>query len=122
VKAVCVALRGGRTNSPWLTLHGEYQILSILMTPSGPAKLRILADDGRTPILVDAAMFSMNSQPLPDTWVAIIEEGGIVELGPRSWLKPGFWERYFDGDADAMTQFQREMSNMARLLRDQSGL
>jgi hypothetical protein len=39
-----------------------------------------------------------------------IREGGVVELGPPSWLEPGFWERYFDRDPDTISQFQREIS------------
>jgi hypothetical protein len=112
VKALCVRLSDGHDRDSWLTLNHEYQVLSVLMTPRGPAKLRILADDGRTPILVEATAFAMSSQQLPRSWVFAIREGGVVELGPPSWLEPGFWERYFDGDADAVMQFQEETIRM----------
>lgn len=112
MKALCVKIREGNVSDPWLTLNREYQVLSILMIPRGPAKLRVLADDGRTPILAEATMFAMTSQPLPRNWVASIGEGGVVELGPRAWLELGFWERYFDGDADAVAQFQSETNNI----------
>jgi hypothetical protein len=104
-----MTLGDGSDRDSWLTLNHEYQVLSVLMTPKGPAKLRILSDDGRTPILAEASMFAMSSQPLPPSWVFNIREGGVVELGPASWLEPGFWERYFNGDADAVMQFQREV-------------
>jgi hypothetical protein len=107
-----VRVAGDRDRDSWLTLNSEYQVLSVLMTPKGPAKLRIIADDGRTPILADASMFAMSSQPLPPSWVFAIREGGVVELGPPSWLDPGFWERYFDRDADAIMQFQKEIIRM----------
>lgn len=112
VKALCVTLEDGCVRDPWLTLNHEYQVLSILMAPKGPAKLRILADDGRTPILAEATMFAMSSQPLPQNWVASVREGGVVELGPAPWLVLGFWERYFNGEADAVAQFHREMHNI----------
>jgi hypothetical protein len=112
VKALCVRVAGDRGRDPWITLNHEYQVLSVLMTPKGPAKLRIIADEGRTPILADAAMFAMSPQPLPPSWVFAIREGGVVELGPQPWLEPGFWERYFDRDADAIMQFQREIVRM----------
>jgi hypothetical protein len=96
----------------WLTLNREYQVLSVLISPKGPAKLRAIADDGKTPILVDASLFAMSSQPLPPSWVLAIREGGVVELGPPSWLEPGFWERYFDRDPDTISQFQKEIVKM----------
>jgi hypothetical protein len=44
----------GNCRDSWLTVNREYQVLSVFMAPKGPAKLRIVADDGRTPILADA--------------------------------------------------------------------
>src|SRR5216683_2988200 len=87
-------------------------ITTLRQTRYSTAKMRILADDNRTPILVDAAMFAANSQPIPRSWVATIREGGVVELGPRAWLEHGFWERYFDGDPDAIAAFRREVEAM----------
>lgn len=117
MKVLCMSLGANRRSDPWLTINHEYLVLSILVTPKGPAKLRILSDDNRTPILVDATMFSGSSQPLPRTWVATIREGGSLELGPRPWLELGFWERYFDGDADAVAAFQNEVQAMTDMTR-----
>jgi hypothetical protein len=113
VKALCVRLSDSRDKDSWLTLNQEYQVLSVLMTPRGPAKFRVVADDGRTPILADSTLFAMSSQKLPQSWVFAVREGGVVALGPPQWLETGFWERYFDGDADAVRKFQEEMSRMA---------
>jgi hypothetical protein len=112
VKAVCVRVAGEGGRDSWLALNHEYQVLSVLMTPKGPAKLRIIADDGRTPVLAAASLFAMSAQPLPPNWVVAIREGGAVELGPSPWLEPGFWERYFDSDADAILKFQEEIMRM----------
>jgi hypothetical protein len=117
VKVLCMNLGANRTSDPWLTINREYLVLSILVTPKGPAKLRILSDNNRTPILVDATMFSGRSQPLPSTWVATIREGGSLEIGPANWLELGFWERYFDGDADAVAAFQNEVQAMTAMTR-----
>jgi hypothetical protein len=112
VKALCVGLADSSESDSWMTLNHEYTVLSLLMTPKGPAKLRIVADDGRTPILVEASGFSMTAQRLPSSWACVIREGGVVELGPSPWLEPGFWERYFDGDRDAIQRFQEEVARM----------
>jgi hypothetical protein len=112
VKALCVRVADGGDRDAWLTLNREYQVLSVLMTPKGPAKLRIIADDGRTPILADASLFAMSSQPVSPTWSLVIREGGVVEFGPSSWLEPGFWERYFDRDAGAVSEFEEQIIRM----------
>jgi hypothetical protein len=104
---------GSRQNSdPWLTLNHEYLVLSMLVALKGPAMLRVVADDNRTPIFVDATMFAASAQPLPRTWVAKIGEGGALEIGPRRWLELGFWDRYFDGDAAAVAVVGDEVQVM----------
>ena len=113
MKALCVRVDGGGDQDPWLTLNREYQVLSVLMTSKGPVKLRIIADDGRMPILADASLFAMSSQSVSPSWSLVIREGGVVELGPSSWLEPGFWERYFDRDPDALSEFEEEIIRMA---------
>lgn len=112
MKVLCITLGDDRESDPWLTLHHEYFVLSVLAAGKGPAKFRILADDNRTPILVDATMFAADSEPLPPNWMAAIREGGILELAPRAWLEHGFWEKYFDGDADAIATFRKELGAM----------
>jgi hypothetical protein len=112
MKALCVSLGTDRESDPWLTLHHEYLVLSVLVAAHGPAKFRILADDKRTPILVEATLFAAEAQPLPPQWVAAIREGGVMEFTPRGWLEHGFWERYFDGETDAVACFQAELEAM----------
>jgi hypothetical protein len=112
MKALCISLGTDRESDPWLTLHHEYLILSVLVAGQGPAKFRVLADDKRTPILVEATLFAAEPQHLPPNWRAAVREGGVLELAPRSWLEHGFWERYFDGNADAVASFQAELQAM----------
>lgn len=112
MKSLCIKVRGGSRDAPWLSLGNEYRVLSILVPSNGSPLLRVIADDGRTPILVEAELFEMSSQRIPDNWVGVIREGGVVELGPESWLESGFWERYFDGDAAVVAKFEEEVRKM----------
>jgi hypothetical protein len=105
-------LGGDRESDPWLTLNREYLVLSILVANTGPAKFRVLADDNRTPILVESNMFAAILQPLPHAWAVTLKEDGVLELGPPRWLTPGFWERYFDGESDAVRAFQEDVRAM----------
>lgn len=111
MKALCVSLGDGRSGTAnWLTLHREYAVLEILALPGRRIEFRVLADDGRTPILADSALFAVNDQPVPATWVCRVSQDGFVELGPRAWLEPeGFWERFFDGEPAAVESFRTEL-------------
>lgn len=113
MKVVCVSV--GRGNSPkshWLTLHREYLVLEFVAIPLRSLKVRVLADDGFTPILVDSAQFLAIDQRLPASWVCSITEGGIVSMGPKAFLERGFWERFFDLDPDALKRFRQELDTM----------
>ena len=112
MKVLYLSTGDDRKSDSWLTLNHEYLVLSILIPSKGPAKLRIIADDNRTPILVDATMFEAISQPLPGTWGATIRGNGVMEIGPQRWLRFGFWEQYFNADADAVSVFEQELQLM----------
>jgi hypothetical protein len=66
--------------------------------------LQILAGD-RTPSWWPATDFITVSAVIPSNWVVKVGEGGKLDLAPESWLKPGFWDRYFDRDKDAILEF-----------------
>jgi hypothetical protein len=113
VKVLCVTLDKPEADlSLWLTPHKEYLLLAILAQPDRNVLFRILSDDGRTPILADASLFAAPIQAVPDTWAGAVREGGVVEVGPRRWLELGFWERFFDGDPDAVRVFREEVESL----------
>jgi hypothetical protein len=107
VKIISPVTREEVLEHPGVRLHEEYSVLSIIVEPSRGAKLRIMTSDG-TPALFDAAMFATSNGHLPSNWVVHVSENGVLELGPASWLKPGFWERYFDKDPAAVAAFEAE--------------
>ncbi len=111
MKAICVSLGNeAPAKGGWLSLHREYDILAILALPGRSIKFRVLSDDGRTPMLADSDLFLAAGQPLPKSWVCSVTEDGVVELGPKDWLQPGFWERFFDHDPEAVKSFRNEIA------------
>ena len=50
----------------------------------------------------------MASFKIPPTWIIRLGPGGWIELTPKPWAQTGFWERYYDGDADARTIVEEE--------------
>ncbi|GAT86902.1 hypothetical protein CVCC1112_1561 [Paenarthrobacter nicotinovorans] len=55
---------------------------------------------------------------MPDNWQAHIGEGGLLEFAPASWLVPGFWEDYYDGDPTAAEIVKTELSKIVGMQRD----
>jgi hypothetical protein len=108
MKIVCVQPKG-----QWVTVGREYLVLAINMRARVGLSFRIVSDDAGTPILASAELFDVvPAQPIPEHWVAEVGVGGELELGPRRWLERGFWERFFDGDADARRVFDEEVQAM----------
>jgi hypothetical protein len=86
--------------SPWVTLHREYFVVSMLAEPGGRVQLQVLTDD-RSLAWFDSTNFMTVDGRLPGNWSIRIGEGGALELAPAVWLAPGFWEAYYDGDVTA---------------------
>jgi hypothetical protein len=108
MKIVCVQPHG-----QWFTVGREYLVLAISMRARAGLSFRIVSDDAGTPVLAPAELFDVvPAQPMSGNWVAEVGEGGQLELGPRRWLERGFWERFFDGDADARRVFDEEVRAM----------
>ncbi len=112
MRVVCVYLQNpttgeSATTSPWLTMHHEYEVLEIYAYPGMRVEFRLLSDDGSTPALFDSAMFMTADGELPVSWVARLEEGGVLRIGPAGWMEEGFWEAYFDRDPLAVEAFER---------------
>lgn len=92
--------------SPWLTVGSEYVVLALSVVPGRNVTFRLIGNDGRTPALFAASQFEIIRGNIPSVWEVQIEEEGRLEIGPRPWLRPGFWEDYFDGMPEATTEFE----------------
>jgi hypothetical protein len=117
VNVTCVTVGDPASKSDgWLTVGRDYVVLTILALPgSGGVRLRVLADDGRTPILADSGLFAAENEPLPNSWVGPVTQRGALQLGPAAWLESGFWERFFDRDPAAVDAFHRELDTLGGL-------
>jgi hypothetical protein len=102
--------------SPLLTVGREYLVLSVIAQPGTRILLRLIDDEGRSPSLWDARMFTTTSTRIPPNWGIRLGEDGVLTIEPTKWLHDGFWERYFDGDMCAVAEFDAGL----KLLRDQS--
>jgi hypothetical protein len=108
----CVAVTGsdGRlgADSAWIKLASEYPVLSLLVTSDGKTMLQVMSEDRRTPAWFAASMFETVDTSIAPNWVVKLRDDGVLALGPQNWLERGFWESYFDGDAQARSDFDTD--------------
>ncbi|MGW2817711.1 hypothetical protein [Streptomyces sp. NPDC001415] len=95
--------------SPWINVQNEYVVLELRMSPGRRISVRVESEEDGTPVLFDSEMFTTTSPEIPPHWVMRIQEDGLVEVGPRLWLAPGFWEGYFNQVPEAVQQYESEL-------------
>ncbi|MFE9751444.1 hypothetical protein ACFYOT_41605 [Saccharothrix saharensis] len=78
-------------------------------------------DDDRGAMLLDSRMFVTVDTRIPANWVCVIDERGGLRLGPATWLEPGFWESYYDGNPAAVATFDRELAVITATGPDEPG-
>ena len=98
--------------SPWVTVDAEYHVVSVLAEPGGQVQVQILTDDGRSLAWFDSLNFMTVDGTVSERWTARIGEGGVLELAPKAWLVPGFWEAYYDGEASAVDAVESELQRV----------
>ncbi|GAB3402845.1 hypothetical protein GCM10027569_09320 [Flindersiella endophytica] len=94
---------------PSIRLGVPYPVLSIYASP-GRTELRILDDDENVPSIWNSELLETISARIPSNWTAITRPDGGVEVGPESFMAPGFWDRYFDGETSAQATFREELA------------
>lgn len=96
--------------SPWVSVDRDYPVLAVGADFGGRVQLLLLADDGTSLGWFDSKCFLTVDTRLPPSWSARIGEGGGLELAPPAWLADGFWERYYDGEPNAVASVKQELA------------
>jgi hypothetical protein len=89
----------------WLRCGARYTVQAVYFDRQQGVRYRIMSDDAATPALFPATEFTLIDGTMPDSWIAFVHSNGEFELSPPAWVEPGFWARYFDGDAEAIRVF-----------------
>lgn len=108
IKIISPATGEELVESGWVQIGYEYVVIAIAAVPRKSVQFQILTEDS-TPSWWDSQMFVTVSSRIPSNWVALISSGGNLDVAPQPWLEPGFWEKYFDGDAHAREVFDEEL-------------
>jgi hypothetical protein len=96
--------------SPWAKVGSVYQVLSIWIEPAR-TWLRLVGEEP-TPALFEPEMFEVVSSAIPPSWVATSPKPGCLSLAPEPWSSPGFWERFFDCEAEAVAVFEEQKAKI----------
>lgn len=112
IKIISAMTGQQQSKSRLLTIGQTYLVLSIFADPGRNIQFRIIGNNSATPVLFDSQQFRITSHTIPSTWVVTGDEQGAIWLTPETWARPGFWEDYFNNDAEALQQFDQELTRL----------
>jgi hypothetical protein len=117
MKVKCIRLINPMTGEEkrrdsWLTVGKVYCVLSVTVTLKQGINFRIISDDEQTPILADSRQFKIISNDIPRGWIVNLPKDNFIELAPQKWTRLGFWEEFFNGEQEALNDFEEEKSKM----------
>ena len=87
-------------------------MLSVTVILKQGINFRIISDDEHTPILADSRQFKTISNDIPSGWIVNLPKEGFIELAPQKWTRLGFWEDFFNGEQEALNDFEEEKNKM----------
>jgi hypothetical protein len=96
-----VKLKANKRIPPGLEAGRAYPVLGIEAD-----SYRIIDQTGR-PCLYEAKFFTILDGSMPNDWVKKRGDEGELYAYPRSWMRPGFFEDFFDGKKRAVAAFWR---------------
>ena len=97
-------------SSAWVKIGSVYHVLSIWVD-SRRTWLRLIGEEP-TPALFEPEMFELVSSAIPPNWVVTSPRAGCFSFAPETWSAAGFWERFFDGQPEAVAVFEVERANI----------
>jgi hypothetical protein len=95
---------------PSVHVGSTYVVLEVLasyQTGQGRVQFRIATDDDGVPSLWPGEMFESVDSAIPPNW-GVKATPEYVVLAPHTWLRPGFWEDFFDRVPEALEAYERE--------------
>lgn len=115
VKCIRIVDSSGQTQerSAWLTIGKVYDVLAIECDIYGRWLLRLIGDGLNGVALFEKDQFEVVSSKVLPTWTVSWNDKGGFKLMPEAWSQPGFWERYYDREPEALSIFEQEMQRIS---------
>ena len=94
-----------------------YTVLEVYTNSKGQVDFRIEDEDELpSPIIVNERQFEIVDNKIPSNWKIYVDTkyGGII-LSTEDWLKPYFWEDFFNQEDYALKIYELEKKNVYNL-------
>jgi hypothetical protein len=115
----CIRLLGPMGNaqaeSSWLTIGTIYHVLEVIQGVDRRWLVRLVGDGPNGLALFQLEQFDVVTHDMPDTWTIGWLDDGSFKLSPTAWRSPGFWERYYDREPNAIRSFEDEKRKIMAL-------
>jgi hypothetical protein len=102
---VIVKVKANFSIPPGLSNFQVYEVLSLILYKDGRTEVRVPSDGDGLPALYSLLELDIVNGDIPQGWCVVRTESGAVELLPKEWAYPGFWNRFFDGEKEAEEAF-----------------
>lgn len=93
--------------SAWLTIGAIYNVLELFQSQN-TWLLRLVGDGPNGLAIFRLDQFEIVTQNIPNSWIVTWDKDGSLHLRPGRWSQPGFLERYYDKDPEAIRIFEEE--------------
>ncbi len=120
MKVKCIKIINSMTGESetinnWLTIGKIYTVLNIsigILSVDKEIGLGCQSDDNLTPTLFNSDQFVTVDDKIPSNWVVSLDEFGNLNLAPRKWLRPGFFEDYSNFDPESERDYETELAKI----------
>ena len=91
-----------------LTVGKAYMVIELVVERHLWVELRLMGDDQFGPELHAADQPEIVDPSIPSVWATHLGELGYLHIAPEKWLRPGFWEDYFNAVPEAVADFEEQ--------------
>ncbi|NRB42126.1 MAG: hypothetical protein HRU20_27260 [Pseudomonadales bacterium] len=98
--------------SPWLTVGKTYVALALTIESGEVSRVLIESDENAVPKDFFINQFELIDENEQENWISKDGPDGMIWKAPASWLEEDFWDRFDEGDEQALSDFSVERDRM----------
>jgi len=118
MKVRCIKLTDSmgnpREKSSRLSIGKTYHVLEVIQDTHHRWLLRLPGDGSNGVALFALEQFEIVSVRIPHIWITKWNVNGGFSLTTEVWGQPGYWERYYDRDPEALKVFDEEKAKITQ--------
>lgn len=98
--------------SPWLTKGDIYTVIGIFVVGRGEQKFLLAPKKADDPGLFSVSQFEVVDLNIPTCWRVALDRYGNLQIAPEELLDDTFWDRFNEGNSEAMRLFLEIISKV----------